>query len=66
MPGQRNRPTIQKPKKGLSKRLTRKLAAGNMGQFCHAKNYRGDQLKVGRNDGCPCGSGKKFKLCCGR
>jgi preprotein translocase subunit SecA len=22
--------------------------------------------KVGRNDPCPCGSGKKFKLCCGR
>ncbi len=21
---------------------------------------------VGRNDPCPCGSGKKFKLCCGR
>jgi uncharacterized protein len=22
--------------------------------------------KVGRNDPCPCGSGKKFKRCCGR
>ncbi len=22
--------------------------------------------KVGRNDPCPCGSGKKFKSCCGR
>jgi preprotein translocase subunit SecA len=22
--------------------------------------------KVGRNDACPCGSGKKFKLCHGR
>ena len=22
--------------------------------------------KVGRNDPCPCGSGKKFKYCCGR
>jgi SEC-C motif-containing protein len=22
--------------------------------------------KVGRNDACPCGSGKKFKKCCGR
>jgi uncharacterized protein len=22
--------------------------------------------KVGRNDRCPCGSGKKYKLCCGR
>jgi uncharacterized protein YecA (UPF0149 family) len=22
--------------------------------------------KVGRNDPCPCGSGKKYKHCCGR
>jgi len=22
--------------------------------------------KVGRNDPCPCGSGKKYKRCCGR
>lgn len=24
------------------------------------------QKKVGRNDPCPCGSGKKYKKCCGR
>jgi uncharacterized protein len=24
-----------------------------------------DTLKVGRNDPCPCGSGKKYKKCCG-
>jgi len=29
-----------------------------------AKPYIGP--KVGRNDECPCGSGKKFKKCCGR
>lgn len=28
--------------------------------------YRREQPKVGRNDPCPCGSGKKFKRCCGR
>ena len=22
--------------------------------------------KIGRNDPCPCGSGKKFKQCCGK
>jgi len=27
---------------------------------------RRDAPKVGRNDACPCGSGKKFKSCCGR
>ncbi len=25
-----------------------------------------DSPKVGRNDPCPCGSGRKFKQCCGR
>ncbi|ACV22873.1 SEC-C motif domain protein [Slackia heliotrinireducens DSM 20476] len=26
----------------------------------------GRKIKVGRNDPCPCGSGKKYKKCCGR
>jgi preprotein translocase subunit SecA len=25
-----------------------------------------DMPKVGRNDSCPCGSGKKYKKCCGK
>ena len=25
-----------------------------------------EEPKVGRNDPCPCGSGKKYKKCCGR
>jgi preprotein translocase subunit SecA len=25
-----------------------------------------NELKVGRNDACPCGSGKKFKSCHGK
>lgn len=29
------------------------------------KTIRRDEPKVGRNDPCPCGSGKKFKQCCG-
>lgn len=24
------------------------------------------EIKVGRNDPCPCGSGKKYKKCCGK
>ena len=24
------------------------------------------EMKIGRNDPCPCGSGKKYKQCCGR
>lgn len=26
----------------------------------------GRPLKIGHNDPCPCGSGKKYKKCCGR
>lgn len=29
------------------------------------KPVRRDEPKVGRNDPCPCGSGKKYKKCCG-
>lgn len=28
--------------------------------------YRRETPKVGRNDPCPCGSGKKYKQCCGK
>lgn len=28
--------------------------------------FRRDEPKLGRNDPCSCGSGKKFKKCCGR
>ena len=27
---------------------------------------KNDTPKVGRNDPCPCGSGKKYKNCCGK
>jgi SEC-C motif-containing protein len=29
------------------------------------QTLRHEQPKVGRNDPCPCGSGKKYKKCCG-
>ncbi|MCK5451036.1 MAG: preprotein translocase subunit SecA [Candidatus Omnitrophica bacterium] len=28
--------------------------------------YKRDEVKIGRNDPCSCGSGKKYKKCCGR
>jgi len=28
--------------------------------------FRRESIKVGRNDPCPCGSGKKYKKCCGK
>ncbi|MCD6588764.1 MAG: SEC-C domain-containing protein [Candidatus Fermentibacteraceae bacterium] len=30
------------------------------------QTVRRSEEKVGRNDPCPCGSGKKYKQCCGR
>ena len=29
------------------------------------EDHRAVRIKVGRNDPCPCGSGKKYKKCCG-
>ncbi|MCA9518011.1 MAG: SEC-C domain-containing protein [Myxococcales bacterium] len=37
-----------------------RYAGGTRGE-----TVRRDAPKVGRNDPCPCGSGKKFKKCCG-
>jgi len=28
------------------------------------EQYKRESPKVGRNESCPCGSGKKFKKCC--
>jgi uncharacterized protein len=34
--------------------------------FDSVTTFRRNMPKIGRNDPCPCGSGKKFKQCCGR
>ena len=36
------------------------------GKMVGAEQFRRETPKVGRNDPCPCGSGKKYKKCCGR
>ncbi|HHW66397.1 MAG: preprotein translocase subunit SecA [Epulopiscium sp.] len=39
----------------------------NRGEESSVKTpYKRKEEKVGRNDPCPCGSGKKYKHCCGR
>lgn len=35
------------------------------GKVLGLETYQREQPKVGRNDPCSCGSGKKFKKCCG-
>lgn len=40
-----------------------------MERYIHAYNgtpYVRKEPKIGRNETCPCGSGKKYKKCCGR
>ncbi len=39
---------------------------GNGAQAAKPQTVRREQPKVGRNDPCPCGSGKKYKKCHGR
>jgi hypothetical protein len=40
-------------------------AAGDFADDEAVQPYRAP-VKVGRNEPCPCGSGKKYKKCCGR
>ena len=35
-------------------------------KYKQSRTVRRETPKVGRNDPCPCGSGKKYKHCCGR
>jgi len=36
------------------------------GEFVPQKQFIRTDPKIGRNDPCPCGSGKKYKKCCGK
>jgi len=51
------------PKSGRVPRKDRRAAAGGT---LAGSTYRRTAQKVGRNDPCPCASGKKFKHCCGK
>ena len=48
------------------KELEMAKAAGAGAAENESKTIRRKQEKVGRNAPCPCGSGKKYKKCCGR
>jgi preprotein translocase subunit SecA len=41
------------------------FSRGDNGSDSSGKTVKRQQPKVGRNDLCPCGSGKKYKKCCG-
>lgn len=42
------------------------VAVWTLNGYCLSDRKPAKALKVGRNDPCPCGSGKKYKKCCGR
>ena len=46
--------------------VTGEMAAAAQPKSDKASTVKRDAPKVGRNDPCPCGSGKKYKKCCGR
>jgi len=44
----------------------RKIVTNRSDEPQQSRTVVRDEDKVGRNDPCPCGSGKKYKKCCGR
>jgi len=60
---QPTRPAVQAIKQPVSPMA--KVAAASRGNDVK-QSAKVDGKKVGRNDPCPCGSGKKYKHCCGK
>jgi len=56
-------PGPQPPPEGMEYAAGERTAGG---EAPRVQTIRRAQPKVGRNDPCPCGSGKKYKKCCGR
>ena len=51
---------------GAEKEMHREGALRNNVDLVNDKPKNESGEKVGRNDPCPCGSGKKYKQCCGK
>ena len=47
-------------------RVAKGMVEGVGGDGSRPKRQPRKVTKIGRNDPCPCGSGKKYKVCCGR
>ncbi len=50
---------------GADRQVQEQVANQPVGRPAQPTTVRRTQPKVGRNDPCPCGSGKKYKKCCG-
>lgn len=61
-----NRPKKALEFSGAQKEMQRQAEARNTVDLVSEKLKDESGHKVGRNDPCPCGSGKKYKKCCGK
>jgi len=52
--------------KFMAHELQHQRPPANVMNWSREKDQGFPSLNVGRNDPCPCGSGKKFKKCCGQ
>ncbi|NOY70077.1 MAG: preprotein translocase subunit SecA [Deltaproteobacteria bacterium] len=50
----------------MNRRKEREMNFSHGDEPSKKKPFKRSEGKVGRNDPCPCGSGKKYKKCCGR
>ena len=55
----------QRPQEAPTKRQ-RKMQLSHGDEGDRPAPVKREGRKIGRNDPCPCGSGKKYKKCCGR
>ena len=68
--GMKNQAPFDKEK--YSKKLSKLLDSVEKNKYENSLDYEKIQLpikndpKIGRNNSCPCGSGKKYKKCCGK
>ena len=52
--------------KFMVSQLKQQLPPANVMEWTKEKDKGFPSLNIGRNDKCPCGSGKKYKNCCGK
>jgi len=56
----------QKDDMAAERARTQQVAGRDTREQLKVETFRRAEAKVGRNDPCPCGSGKKYKNCCGK
>lgn len=56
---------VEMPDKMERKRVAKVMGTNQEGEDVKQKPIVKGK-KIGRNDPCPCGSGKKYKKCCGK